>query len=149
MGRIGGRAEIEVDAPIEQVWKLVEDVESAPDWQGGLISVEALEHDKEGRPTLCESVSETPVKKVTTEVRFSYQPPTKLSWEQEKGDMKSLDGAWELEELDGGRTRVAYVLDADPGRMLGMLIRGPVEGQIRKMLVDSRPGELKEQLEQR
>ena len=148
MGRIGGRAEIDVDAPIEQVWELVEDVESAPEWQGGLASVEALERDGDGRPTLCESISETPVRKVTTEVRFTYEPPTRLSWKQEKGDMKSLDGSWELEELDEGRTRVAYWLDADPGRMLGMLIRGPVEGQIRKLLVDARPGELKERIEQ-
>ena len=38
-------------------------------------------------------------------------------------------------------------MDGDPGRMLGMLVRGPVEGQIRKLLVDSRPGELKARVE--
>lgn len=147
MGRIGGSASVEVDAPIERVWELVEDVESAPDWQGGLDSIEALEHDGQGRQTLCESVTDAGIRKIKTEVRFAYEPPTRLSWTQEKGDLKSVEGSWDLEELDGGRTRVSYTLDGDPGRVLGMLIRGPVEGKIRDILVKARPGELKERIE--
>ena len=147
MGRIGGRESIEVDAPIQQVWELVEDVESAPEWQGGLDRITPLEHDDQGRPTLCESETDAGIRKVKTQVRFSYDPPTRLSWNQEKGDLKSVDGAWELEDLGDGRTRVTYWLDGDPGRMLGMLIRGPVEGKIRDLLVKARPGELKERIE--
>ena len=43
--------------------------------------------------------------------------------------------------------RATCTLDGDPGRMLGMLIRGPVESAIRGMLVDGRPGELKARVE--
>jgi carbon monoxide dehydrogenase subunit G len=147
MAHMGGTAEAEIDAPIEEVWALVEDVLIAPGWQGGLVSVSALEHDAEGRPTLVESVSDIKVRQVKTEVRFSYQPPTRLSWVQEKGDLKSVEGAWVLEDLDGSRTRATYTLDADPGRVLGMLIRGPVEAAARAMLVNARPGELKKRIE--
>lgn len=144
---MGGTAEAEIDAPIEEVWALVEDVLIAPEWQGGLVSISALERDGEGRPTLVESVSDIKVKQVKTQVRFSYDAPTRLSWTQEKGDLKSVEGSWQLEDLGEGRTRATYTLDGDPGRVLGMLIRGPVEAAARAMLVNARPGELKERIE--
>jgi carbon monoxide dehydrogenase subunit G len=144
---MGGTAEAEIDAPLEQVWAVVEDVLTAPDWQGGLEAITALEHDDEGRPTLVESVSDIKIRQVNTQVRFSYEPPTRLSWSQEKGDLKSVEGSWLLEDLGGGRTRATYSLEGDPGRMLGMLIRGPVEAAARAVLVNARPGELKARVE--
>jgi carbon monoxide dehydrogenase subunit G len=147
MAHMGGTASAEIEAPIEQVWALVEDVLIAPDWQGGLEAITALEHDDEGRPTLVESVSDIKVRQVKTQVRFSYEPPARLSWVQEKGDLKSVEGSWVLEALDDGRTRATYSLDGDPGRILGMLIRGPVEAAARAVLVNARPGELKARVE--
>jgi uncharacterized protein YndB with AHSA1/START domain len=147
MAHMGGSAGAEIDAPIDQVWAVVEDVSIAPDWQGGLVALTALEHDADGRPTLVESESDIKVRHVTTQVRFRYEPPTRLSWSQEKGDLKSVEGSWVLEDLGGGRTRATYTLDGDPGRILGMLIRGPVEAAARAMLVNARPGELKARVE--
>jgi carbon monoxide dehydrogenase subunit G len=147
MAHMGGTADAEIDAPLDEVWAVVEDVLTAPDWQGGLEAITALEHDDEGRPTLVESVSDIKVRQVRTQVRFSYDPPTRLSWAQEKGDLKSVEGSWQLEDLGGGRTRATYTLDGDPGRMLGMLIRGPVEAAARAVLVNARPGELKARVE--
>jgi ribosome-associated toxin RatA of RatAB toxin-antitoxin module len=148
MAHLGGTASAEIEAPIEEVWALVEDVSIAPQWQGGLVALTPLERDENGRPTLVESESDIKVRHVKTQVRFSYEPPTRLSWTQVKGDLKSVDGSWELEDLGGGRTRATYTLDGDPGRMLGMVIRGPVEAAARAMLVNARPGELKARVEQ-
>lgn len=142
MGQLGGEASAEIEAPIEEVWAVVEDVASAPDWQEGLDSMEVVERDAEGRVEVANSTTDAKVKTVTTRVRFEYDPPHRVSWRQEKGDLKKLDGAWELEELDGGRTRATYRLEGDPGRMLGMLIRGPVEDKLRGILVGNRPQEL-------
>ncbi len=147
MAHMGGTASAEINAPLDEVWAVVEDVLTAPDWQGGLEAITALEHDDEGRPTLVESVSDVKVRQVKTQVRFSYEPPTRLSWAQEKGDLKSVEGSWLLEDLGGGLTRATYSLDGDPGRMLGMLIRGPVEAAARAVLVNARPGELKARVE--
>jgi carbon monoxide dehydrogenase subunit G len=149
MGHLGGTASTEIDAPLEDVWAVVEDVCAAPDWQGGLVSVTALERDDEGRATLVETENDIKVRKVKTRVRFSYDGPTRLSWSQVKGDLKSVDGAWVLEDLGGGRTRATYELDSDPGRVLGMVIRGPVESATRALLVNARPGELKQRVEGR
>jgi len=147
MARMGGSAEAEIDAPLADVWAVVEDVLTAPDWQGGLVSMSALERDAEGRPTLVETENDIKVRHVKTLVRFRYEGPTHLHWSQEKGDLKSVDGSWALEDLGDGRTRATYTLDSDPGRLIGMLIRGPVESVIRGMLVNARPGELKARVE--
>jgi len=147
MAHMGGTASAEIDVPVEEVWAVVEDVLIAPEWQGGLVEVSALERDGEGRPTLVESVSDIKVRRVKTQVRFSYDPPTRLSWVQEKSDLKSVEGSWALEDLGGGRTRATYTLESDPGRVLGMVIRGPVENAARAVLVNARPGELKERVE--
>ena len=147
MGNLGGSASDEIDAPLDEVWTVVEDVLTAPEWQGGLDAMSALEHDGEGRPTVVETESDIKVKRVKARVRFSYDGPTRLSWTQEQGDMKSVQGSWELEDLGAGRTRATFSLDADPGRMLGMLIRGPVEAATRAIFVNGRPGELKRRVE--
>jgi len=147
MAHLGGTASAEIDAPLQEVWAVVEDVLSAPDWQGGLDRITALEHDADGRPTLVETENDIKVRRIKAHVRFSYDGPSRLSWAQEKGDMKSVEGAWELEDLGDGRTRATYTLDADPGRVLSLVIRGPVEAATRAIFVNGRPGELKRRVE--
>jgi len=145
--RISGSASAEIGASVEEVWVVVEDVLTAPDWQGGLVAMSALERDAEGRPALVEAKNDLRVRHITTQVRFRYEPPTGLSWTQEEGDLKSLTGSWGLEDLGDGQTRAIYSLDADPGRVLGMLVRGPAEAAILAGLVNARPGELKLRIE--
>lgn len=149
MGFLSGSSSAEIEAPLDKVWKAVENVEAAPDWQGGMKDLHPLEHDAEGRPTLVETEADAKVTTVKTRVRFTYDGPTKLSWTQEKGDLKSMDGSWELVDLGDGRTRATYSLAGDTGRVLGMLIRGPVEDKLRDMLVNPRAGELKAYVEGR
>jgi hypothetical protein len=147
MAHLGGSASADIEATLAEVWAIVEDVASAPEWQGGLDKLTLLEHDDGGRPTLVETENDIKVRQIKTLVRFRYDGPTRLSWTQEKGDMKSVDGAWDLEDLGDGRTRATYRLDADPGRMLGLVIRGPVEAATRAIFVNGRPGELKRRVE--
>jgi hypothetical protein len=66
---------------------------------------------------------------------------------QEKGDTKSLLGSWAFEDLGGGRTKATYALEADPGRMLGLLLRGPAEGMVRDFLLGNAAEGLKEKAE--
>lgn len=147
MAQLGGTASCEIEAPIDAVWAVVADVLSTPEWQGGIDTATALERDAEGRPTLVETENDIKVKQIKTRVRFHYDAPSRLAWSQEKGDMKSVDGAWELEDLGDGRTRAVYKLDVDPGRVLGMLVRGPVEAATRAIFVNGRPDELKRRVE--
>jgi hypothetical protein len=126
---------------------LVENVESAPEWQGGLKSMHALDRDGDGRAIRCEAETDAKIKTVKSIVRFTYDGPDTLRWTQEKGDLKSVVGSWTLEDLGGDRTRATYALEVDLGRTLSLLARGPVVDVIRQMLVGARAGELKKRIE--
>jgi len=147
VANLGGSASSEIDASLEQVWGVVEDVLRAPDWQDGLLSMDALETDDQGRATLVEAENDAKVRTVRSIVRFSYDGPTRLNWHQEKGEMKSVVGSWELEDLSDGRTRATYRLEVELGRMLSMVIRGPLVDVLRGQLVSARAEELKQHVE--
>ena len=147
MAMITGSSTAEIDAPLEQVWELVEDVERAPEWQGGLKGMHALERDGEGHAILCQTESDAKVRTIKSTVRFTYNGPATLAWRQEKGELKSVDGRWELDDLGENRTRATYSLEVDLGRMLSLVIRGPLVDLLRGMLVSARAGELKRAIE--
>jgi len=107
----------------------------------------ALDRDGEGRATRCEAATDAKVRTVKSIVRFSYDGPGTLRWTQEKGDLKSVDGSWTLEDLGADRTRATYSLEVDLGRTLSLIIRGPLVDALRHMLIASRAGELKKQIE--
>jgi uncharacterized membrane protein len=138
---ITGSSSTEVDAPIERCWALVEDVPIAPEWQGGLERMDVLERDADGRALVCDAISDAKLRKVRTRVRFTYEGPTRLSWKMIEGELESMEGSWELEDLGGDRTRVTYALAVDPGPV-GRLVRGPIERVARAMLVSGRAKEL-------
>jgi ribosome-associated toxin RatA of RatAB toxin-antitoxin module len=143
MGTIDGSASAEIEAPIEAVFAIAADVEGSPRWQPEIKVAECIERDRDGNQTLVHMETDAKVRTLGAEMRFSYSEPTRISWSQEEGDLKSVDGSWELEDLGDGRTRITYSLEVDLGRMLGMVIRGPVVGVLRGQLVDSMPEKLK------
>jgi uncharacterized membrane protein len=147
MGVLEASWTVEIDAPRERCYEIAADIENAPEWQGTLADVEVLERDDERRPLVVETLSDATVKKVRAQLRFGYDPPEGLNWEQEKGELKWLTGSWVFEELDGGQTRATYALRADPGRILGLLLRGPVVGKVKEMLTKSAAEGLKKQAE--
>ena len=147
MATITGSSTAEIEAPIEQVWDVVADVLSAPEWQGGLKDMEEIERDADGRVTLVESASDAKVRTIKSTVRFAYDAPTHLDWRQETGELKSVDGSWELTDLGDDRTRAVYSLEVELGRMLSLVIRGPLVDVLRGQLVGARAGELKTRVE--
>jgi uncharacterized membrane protein len=147
MGLIKGDRSVEIDAPVERCYEIAADIENAVEWQGSLKDVEVLERDDQRRAVVVETESDAKVKSVRALLRFSYEPPTAIRWEQEKGDAKSLHGSWSFEDLGDGRTRATYALESDPGRLLGMLLRGPAEAKVRDYLVGGAADGLKEKAE--
>jgi ribosome-associated toxin RatA of RatAB toxin-antitoxin module len=143
MGSIQGSARAEIEAPIETVYAVAADGEGATRWQPEIQVAECLEHDGEANQLRVRIETETPIKRLISTLRYSYEAPGRISWTQVEGDLKSVSGSWELEDLGDGRTRATYALEVDPGRMLGMAIRGPVTGMLRERMVESMPGKLK------
>jgi uncharacterized membrane protein len=149
VGELEASWTVEIEAPREVCFDIAADVEGAPEWQATLRSVEVIERDADGRATLVETVSDAKVRDAKAILRFTYDPPGAITWEQEKGDVKSLVGSWELSELAPGRTEATYSLRADPGRMLGMLLRGPVEGKVKEALTKGAAEGLRAEAESR
>lgn len=144
---LSGEHTVEIAAPRERCYAIAADLERAPEWQTSLVSVDVLERDGDGRPTLVETVSDAKVKTVKSRLRFRYAPPQRIDTEQEKGDVKALSGRWTFEEIDAARTRATYALEVDPGRMLGMLLRGPAVDRVREILIVQAAEELKARAE--
>lgn len=147
MGILKADRTVEIDAPRSRCYEIISDLEGTPEWQDSMKAIEVLETDEEGRASLVEIKSDAKVKDVTSRLEFSYQPEDGMTWEQKKGDLKWLKGHWILEDLGEGRTRATYGLEADTGRMLGLLIKGPVEDKLKEWLTKDAAEGLKAEAE--
>lgn len=140
---IEGSASAEIEAPIAAVFAVAADVEGSPRWQPEIKVAECIERDAADNQVLVRTETDAKVRRLASTLRFSYEAPGRISWQQEDGDLKSVEGGWELVDLGGGRTRATYSLNVDLGRMLGMVIRGPLVGVLRGQLIETMPGKLK------
>ena len=138
---------VEIDAPRERVWEVAADVPSSPVWQPALQTVETLETDEQGRATLVDML-------LRRQGQDDQPAPALQLRRAERHDLGPGEGrrqrarrSWEFAELDGGRTEATFALEADPGRMLGMLLRGPAEGKVKEFLTKGAAEGLKQQVE--
>lgn len=147
MGILKAARTVEIEAPRSRCYEIIADLERTPEWQESMKELHVLETDGEGRASLVEIKSDAKVKDVTSRLLFAYQPEEGMTWEQQKGDLKWLNGRWDLEDLGDGRTRATYALEADTGRLLGLLIKGPVEDKLKEWLTKDAAEGLKAEAE--
>lgn len=137
MADLEGSYSLEIDAPLERVFDIAADVAAAPRWQGPMKAAEVLEQDAEGRASLVRVELDASVTQHTMVLRFNYSPPTLVTWERESGDLKSLEGRWELEDIGGNRTRATYALEIGLSRALALMVktvRGPARERVEHLL---------------
>lgn len=146
MGKIDGRVETEIEAPIAAVFAVAADIEGSPRWQPQFKLAECIERDGKDQ-VLVRMETEAKALTLNSVVRFEYEAPARIAWRQEEGDLKSVEGSWEFEDLGDGRTRASYWMEVDLGRRLGLLVRGPVVSVLRGHLVDSMAEQLKDFVE--
>lgn len=147
MAKLSDSASTEIEAPIDDVWAIVADVASWPEWQRTLGALDILEHDREGRARVCAVQFDAKVTTIKMQLACSYAAPGQMAFERVSGDLASLAGSWRLEQLGGGRTRATYALDVNPGGVLNFFLNEQRIGKLRETLVDVRPGELKARAE--
>jgi ribosome-associated toxin RatA of RatAB toxin-antitoxin module len=147
MGRLTGQASADIAAPMQRCFDIAADVDRIAEWQKGVVEVNVLERDGAGRALVAEICNDAKVRTVKVRARFEYDSPRGLKWSQEKGDLKAMEGSWAFAEGPDGTTTATYALEIDPGMVLGMLARGPVEDRVRSILVNGRPEELKKRAE--
>ncbi len=147
MANISGRASSEIDAPIDAVWAVVQDVGEWAQWQSTLGQVTPTAQDADGRVAECEVDIDAKITKISLALACSYAPPSQMTFTRTSGSLSSLDGTWQLDDLGDGRTRATYALEVDPGSVLGFLLNAERKEKLRAQLVDARPGELKARVE--
>jgi hypothetical protein len=147
MGLMEASYTVEIAAPRSAVYAVAADIPNSVVWQPSVEAVEVLETHPDGSPKLVELKADAVVKKAVSILSYEYSPPEGLSWVQEKGDVKSLSGAWELTEVDESVTRATYSLRADPGRIFGLLLRGPAEAKVKDFMTKGAAEGLKEHVE--
>jgi len=147
MAKLSDSASTDIDAPINSVWPIVEDVASWPEWQATLGSLDILETDGDGRATLCAVELDAKVTKIKMKLACSYSPPTRMTFKRTSGDLSNLSGSWTLEDLSDRRTKATYQLDVNPGGVLNFFLNDERIAKLRETLVDVRPGELKARVE--
>ena len=142
-----GDGTIEVHASPEDCYALVVELDRYPEWQSQVRSAEVLERDGEGRPVVVETVSDARVRVIKYKLRYFHEPPHRMSWEYIEGDVKDLNGEYRFEPAGDGTTSVTFRLAVDPGRRLGLLLRGPLADKVRDYVLNTTLEELKATVE--
>ena len=147
MANISGSASSEIDAPVDAVWAVVQDVGAWAEWQAALGQVNPTETDDEGRVSECDVDIDAKITKISMTLECEYAPTSQMTFTRTSGSLSSLEGTWRLDDLGDDRTRATYTLEVDPGGVIGFLLNAERKEKLRALLVDARPSELKARVE--
>lgn len=117
------------DAPIENVYNVIVDYASYPDFMVGVDSVDVADFSDSGAKV---TYNINMIKKLTYTLDLVHEKPTKVSWSFDHGDLfKVNEGSWELKDLGDGSTEVTYNIELD--------IKGffPGAGTVTKKLTET------------
>jgi ribosome-associated toxin RatA of RatAB toxin-antitoxin module len=133
---IRGEKSIDIGAGPEAVFAVASDLERYPEWQDFLQRVSVRDRDAGGQPTLVETEADAKVTALKIVLRVTRDEPRRVAWRSEGGDVKALNGAFDLAATGDGRTRATFGLEVDPGFKLGLLLRGSVADRLRDRVLD-------------
>lgn len=125
---------IEINAPVETVWKVITDYERYPEFLADAKRV--VVRNRSGNVLELENEISIVGTSVKYTLRMVEEPPKKVSWSLVSGAfMKSNDGGWMLESLAADRTRARYTIDIGVGMLVPKaVINTLVDAGLPKML---------------
>lgn len=101
--------EMVVDVPVEAFWKVIADYAAYPGFVPGVKRCQVV-HDDKGVKDV-EYEVDLGVKTIQYVLRHLEQPPGKMTWSLQRGDMmKVSNGAWELSN-HAGKTLARYTVE--------------------------------------
>jgi uncharacterized membrane protein len=135
--------QIEVDGSPQECFDALADYESFPEWQRAVKAVEVLNRDRDGRGRDVAFEIDAKVRTINYTLRYSYEPPHRISWDYVEGDVKDVDGEMVLEDLGDGRTLATYSLALDPG----VWLPGPLQKVLSDQVMKGSVEDLKKRVE--
>jgi hypothetical protein len=132
-----------IAAPVDKIVHELTAFETFPDWQASVMECEVLERDGDGRGSLVRMKVDGKVKKLDTVVRYSYDLPNGLSWEQQSGDFKEYVGRYSFHPREDGGTDVTVDITAE----VGFFMPAPMKKMIRDQSLKNAMRELRKHVE--
>lgn len=118
------------------------DFASYPQWQSAVKEALVVQ---DGADPVVEFRIDAKVKTVRYVLRYHPEPPSRLWWEYVEGDVRSVSGSYDLEDLGDGTTLATYRLAIDPGRF----VPGPIRKALTEGVMRVSVRELKKRVEER
>jgi carbon monoxide dehydrogenase subunit G len=129
-------ASVRIHAPPDVVWSLITNCTEALKIVPGLVVCDVVESAPDHSWQLIRHVLDYSwyVRKLSYEIRATYDKPFEVSVVRVSGDLKSLSVSWNLRS-DGEYTVANYVVDLAPGFWVPhWLVRGALRRDLPKML---------------
>jgi ribosome-associated toxin RatA of RatAB toxin-antitoxin module len=120
----------------EQCFDALVDYDSFPEWQRAVKSADVITRDGSGRGEEVEFEIDAKVRTIHYRLRYSYEPPGRITWDYVEGDVKDVDGEMTLEDQGDGTTLVTYRLALDPGVWLPGPLLKVLNDQVMKGSVE-------------
>lgn len=146
-GWLSAEGSLALDASPRSCVEALIDFEDHPRWQAYVYAVTVLERDRRGRGVLVRTRGRVGDRDVDHVMRYRYPSPNRVCFEQVRGELEGLRGEWRFRGLGAGRSRATYLLQADPGWRLRLLLRGPLVEKGRRLLLEHTLGELRQRVE--
>jgi ribosome-associated toxin RatA of RatAB toxin-antitoxin module len=142
MAETGGLTDV-IAAPPDKIIDALLDFESYPEWQGSILECEVLDRDSEGRASRVRMKVDAKIRKVEYVVKYSYDLPDSLSWDQESGDLKDNHGRYTFAAREDGGTDVSVDITFE----IGFFVPGPMKNLIRDQSLKNSMRELRKRVE--
>ncbi|HZC73063.1 MAG TPA: SRPBCC family protein [Jatrophihabitans sp.] len=131
-----------IAAPADKIIDALTDFDTFPDWQAAVLECEVLERDDDGRGSLVRMKVDAKIRKVEYVVRYGYDLPHSLGWQQVSGDLKENTGTYTFDPRDDGGTDVTVDIVAE----VGFFVPGPMKKLIREQSLKNSLRELKKRV---
>lgn len=111
-----GSSSISIDSSKQEIFDVIADIDAYPEWLSDIKQVEVLERDDDGRALVCTMTVDVTIRTVTYTLEYDWNAPDGVSWKSRPGgDVKYIEGSYDLELNDDGTTQARYDLTIDPG----------------------------------
>jgi carbon monoxide dehydrogenase subunit G len=132
------QAIIDIPVPPSVLWNTMLDCKGANRFIEGLQKCRILKKDPKGKWDVREHVVSwlALMPSTRSEFRSDYQKHRSIKFMRTGGDLKILEGEWNLQSVQKGKeTRLTYMARVDPGTILpSSMIRAAVEADFPKTL---------------
>jgi uncharacterized membrane protein len=127
----GAVQRIEISAPPTDVFAVLADLPTYPEWITAMRTVEVTSEFEGGLAERARFEVDAMVKVISYELEYEYEVPSRISWTALPGDdITEMEGSYDLHQLEDGSTEVVYALKVDYSFPLPGFLRRQAEKQL-------------------